>query len=473
MKDCSIDLSTVRGKNREATWITHTPGSWCRLHCEPGLARELFDAQSTAEEQNTWMMDLIPSCEPVLLQKCGPGEEPSLAEWFLVLGVVERTAVCCWPVENDATFDLNVLFSPSVAAGTQCTMLHVLNLNWNVWNAEWRSPWQQRCLYNADASVEGPNARLRLVGLTPQSEPLPKASARFGFRSASEPIVRRLAKFCNLVEILAIKDKWEFLEAMVRHWQPQFSNTEVYIALLERLTTDAALDSLVESDDVGELFEADDRERLHKHREEAQQRKKDKKAFFKGTQRLRGHVKGEQQVLVDAMDSDQRRRGPQHYMGADDSAWTQALVSCWLPPTAHVLRDMINLRWRVTWAFGNISRSFGLYGYQQAALIVLRACWASYSMHTGVRCTIPGLESAAPDGAEEAAAAGPEEAADGAIGRGRGAAGRGGGVPGRGRGLAEGEAVEPIAADADPPAAGSRSSSSDSSSSSSSDSSDS
>ena len=76
--------------------------------------------------------------------------------------------------------------------------------------------------------------------------------------------------------------------------------------------------------------------------------------------------------MEEANASDVRRRGPAGYVDGDI---TQEVAQCWVPAGSRIHLDRFNGRWRVSWQFGDVSRSFALYGFKLALIHVFRtAC---------------------------------------------------------------------------------------------------
>ena len=154
---------------------------------------------------------------------------------------------------------------------------------------------------------------------------------------------------------------------------------------------------------------------------------KTRKAFLNKLEPLKRKVCIEQKAEHDRLACEARARGPIHYQHVEGE-WTLALVNNWAPPFSHMLLDSFNARWRISWLFGNVSRSWNLHGYFASCILCLRIAWESHTNYTGLVCDIPGVFEAC---------AQPEPVHDHGRGRGRGRA-RGGG---RGRGVARGRGV--------------------------------
>ena len=128
-----------------------------------------------------------------------------------------------------------------------------------------------------------------------------------------------------------------------------------------------------------------------------------------------------------------RSKGPIHYNNVE---WEQSLVQQWCPASSHIFWDRYNARWRIHWRWGDLSRSWGAWGFKESALLCVRAAWTSTAARTGLQCPVPGVFPHA-DPVPKAAPA-----------RGRGGRGRG-----RGRGRAAAAPpidAAPAAADAPP-----------------------
>ena len=156
---------------------------------------------------------------------------------------------------------------------------------------------------------------------------------------------------------------------------------------------------------------------------------------------LRHRVRQEQETLAQGQQSENRTKGPAHFLPLDEGLWTKELVLEFCPPGTTVNRDMVAMRWQLKWPFGSVSRAFNIWGYKEAAIIALKVAWASFKEHAELRCDVPGLADPAPAGDEEVV--GPPEAVEPAArGRGRGRGGRA--APARGR-KGRGRGAEPAA----------------------------
>lgn len=58
---------------------------------------------------------------------------------------------------------------------------------------------------------------------------------------------------------------------------------------------------------------------------------------------------------------------------------SQAEVAKYLPPGARILADQNNRRWLLSFDGQRLSRSWGLYGFNESALMTLRLAWQTWS----------------------------------------------------------------------------------------------
>lgn len=65
----TIDLSSVRGPRQKTDWISHSPGSWTKLHLEPYLLHALRCSGDWASSEKVWMVNLIPEHQPLLIRR--------------------------------------------------------------------------------------------------------------------------------------------------------------------------------------------------------------------------------------------------------------------------------------------------------------------------------------------------------------------------------------------------------------------
>ena len=124
---------------------------------------------------------------------------------------------------------------------------------------------------------------------------------------------------------------------------------------------------------------------------------------------LREKVLNQQKQKVSSLASVPRTRGLVACQSPDDS-WSQELVNQWVPPGGHIHKDFSNGSWRITWLFGNISRSFATCGVHGSAIACLRNAWESHTACAGLPCDVPGviLGNVAPVAFPDHGAPGPE-----------------------------------------------------------------
>jgi hypothetical protein len=205
----------------------------------------------------------------------------------------------------------------------------------------------------------------------------------------------------------------------------------VYLILLKRVAEDSALEDVAEDADFQELLDRSDRAKIEDNKPKRASQAKYRKAFLSKLEPLKRKVCLEQKAEHDRMTCEARARGPTYYQHVEEE-WTVALVSNWAPPFSHMLLDSFNARWRISWLFGNVSRSWNLHGYFASCIQCLRIAWESHTNYTGLLCDIPGVF-------EDCAQ--PVPVLDHGRGRGRGRGGRARGGR-RGRGVARGRGVD-------------------------------
>jgi len=462
LKRATVDLSSVRGQQRECAWISLNPPSWPRFHLEPYLLADIRRNGRWDAGEDVWITNLLPNSEPLLLRRKAEGIAAH-ESWNLVLGTCDSTAVLTWPVEYKLTSADHLFFEVSSVA-QHVQMKYVYNFEWELLPCVWASPSQQRALYSAPAELTK-DAQLRLVSCSP-AESIPKAGARFGWWDAGEKLLRRMAKHLSLPEELQKAKAFPyFLEALVRHYHPDLTDFEVLRILLLRAPEKSALGSIINQDDMQEHLDKNDRDLLQKEEQQKAKRLRRQIKFMTCLKPLQNRVRERQAAEFSARSGQNplRERGPTAYSDASEE-WSQDLVNSWVPPSSHMFRDPYNARWRVRWAFGNVSRSWAAHGYRGAALLCLQEAWTSHTANTGFPCPIPGIIEGqpAPSSANQSS-----EQGKGAR-KGRGRAGRGRGRGSAGRASEAGQAQPPAQGPASASSARLRSRSSSSSSSSSS-----
>ena len=362
-RDSSIDLTSVKGTQRQAGWLTKNPEASVALHLQPGLLRTLCQARCLDHVENVWLTNLLPNSEPLLLRE-GMGEDEAgpRQDYVLVLGVCASTAVVGWPVKLVADFNGNHFYEPRSDADATPVYKYIYNTKWDVATCVWAPPWQQLAEYGAPSHfVSRSSAKLRLVIVRgPQN--FIAAGAHFAWWRTSELDLRKLAQLEGRQELLAEKDFPLFLESLVRAYLPEMDDTQIYNILMKRVFRDAALDDIMNDPELRQHLDAKDLEELDNASSKRESTEKGtRKKFFKSLKRLKEKVCAMQRDACQTMASDERTRGPAHYMGMPGD-WSHALVSHWLPPSARILRDERQARWRVWWMYGSLSRSWALYG---------------------------------------------------------------------------------------------------------------
>ena len=193
--DATIDVSGVRGDKRTPDWLTCSPVTWTEQHLEPHLLTALRSAGSWNSTENTWIMNLLPDHEPVLIKPLVP-DSVLPGDWSLVLGVCASTAVLVWPVIEVSRINENNIFEPLADDSAGAMLKFLSNVEWLAWPCEWGSPLQQRAVHGATTVQAG----FRLVTGSP-AEPLAAAAARCAFWSAGERVLRKLVKHLELGEL--------------------------------------------------------------------------------------------------------------------------------------------------------------------------------------------------------------------------------------------------------------------------------
>ena len=435
-------MSTIAGENRSAPYLSMSPLTSTRLHLEAHLLRDILNRQAWLDGENSWLVNMFPNSEPILLRRVAPA---STDKWVLVNGRCDHTAVCVWPVTAVALSHTHEMFEPLVTNTAKVDYRCVYDRQWELLTCIWSSPAQQVEDYGAPRHLAIAPAHLRLVCLH-GPESIGKAASRQAFWTTSEKDVVKFAVFDGLGHLIEpLIDFSLKLEVLVRYYHPELNDTDVYLILLKRVAEDSALEDVAEDADFQELLDRSDRAKIEDNKPKRASQAKYRKAFLKGLEPLKRKVCLEQKAEHDRMTCEARARGPTYYMHVEEE-WTVALVSNWAPPFSRMLLDSFNARWRISWLFGNVSRSWNLHGYFASCIACLRIAWESHTFYTGLPCDIPGVfEDPVLDhgrgrgrgrggrarGGLAGAAVGD---ADLAVGRGRG--GR------RGRGVARGRGVD-------------------------------
>jgi hypothetical protein len=81
------------------------------LHLEPLLLADICHRDAWLEGENSWMVNMFPNSEPILLRRVAPA---STDEWVLVNGRCDHTAVCVWPVNAVKISSTHEMFEPDV-----------------------------------------------------------------------------------------------------------------------------------------------------------------------------------------------------------------------------------------------------------------------------------------------------------------------------------------------------------------------
>jgi hypothetical protein len=247
------------------------------------------------------------------------------------------------------------------------------------------------------------------------------------------------------------------LESLVKKVIPDISEDDLYATLCLRAPdrSDKVFDELAHGDDIFEHVDKGDRKDLEKHKDRQKKAHAERMSYYRALAPHRRRASEREKTKEDALKSDGRDRGP---VRGEGGSWTQVQAQEWCPPSGHIFLDMFNKRWRIRWSFGQLSRSFARWGFEDACLLCLQAAWESHEHYTGHACTVPhiflpGAKPVAPEPPEGGAiAVAAAEPAAGRGGRGRGARGgregRGGrarGGRGKGRGR-DGGGEAPVAA---------------------------
>ena len=95
-------------------------------------------------------------------------------------------------------------------------------------------------------------------------------------------------------------------------------------------------------------------------------------------------------------------------MPADVIDMTEEVAQALAPPECRMWRDDFNCRWQAQFKyFGNKSRSWAKYGFDQALVLVLEWAWRQCLLHNGLdetHCPIQGLSLGESGGSASAAA---------------------------------------------------------------------
>ena len=219
-----------------------------------------------------------------------------------------------------------------------------MSFEYDMWSCEWRGPWEQNAYLGAGGALQGSGARIRLVGKTKNFETIGKATSRNAFFTTPVPVVRLLAVAEPVPGATAVQDDAKFLEAMVRHFHPDLTCTDIYAFLIRRAQDISKQEKLMSDDDFMELLEKSDREKVKAEESDRRQRNIARAKFLQSLAPLKAKVHAEQAELNQAMRSEARERGPVHYEAGADDTWTVELVRQWLPPQSTVVQDWIGDR---------------------------------------------------------------------------------------------------------------------------------
>lgn len=181
---------------------------------------------------------------------------------------------CLWGSRKGNKKGDGVFWAPSSSEDSTGSLLFVYDLRWELWPCVWASPWQQAVVYRAPLAMRGVGSSILLVPACP-IEPLVTAAARFAFWKTGEKVLRLLARHLQLTDLHRTRPWPIFLEGMVRHFHPEFSDTEVLQALLLRAPDEeSSLQKLVEEEEFKEYLVKEDREKLEKQSEDRAREKK-------------------------------------------------------------------------------------------------------------------------------------------------------------------------------------------------------
>ena len=103
---------------------------------EPYLETAPRFAGSWNSTENTWIMNLLPLHEPVLIKPL-VSDSVLPGDWFLVLGVSASIAVLVWLVIEVARINENSIFEPLLDDSAEAKLKFLFNLVWLAWPCEW------------------------------------------------------------------------------------------------------------------------------------------------------------------------------------------------------------------------------------------------------------------------------------------------------------------------------------------------
>ena len=188
------------------------------------------------------------------------------------------------------------------------------------------------------------------------------------FFRVTKSMIQKLAFTLRVPGVDRTMSLARLLELLVRELLDPISDAEVYDILLMRAPMSVYFQELLETDEIEDMLNAEDRKHMEKAREKLGKAKSKKKEYLRELGPLRQRVQQQARAARAAGPvSDWRRNGPEHY--ADDT-WTLNMIEEWMPPGVTVFEDHMQRRWQCRWTQGgNVSRAWRTYGK------TARRCW--------------------------------------------------------------------------------------------------
>jgi hypothetical protein len=382
-RQASLNMAGIVSTKLGTDWPSFSPQSAVQVYADMAVFREARDQDSWQDLDMAWLCLLLrPGC---LYKKAGS------ATWYFSLGTVWGSSALGWPA---AEAGHGMLFPKMGIKLDELSWMTVLDPEvWVCRPVEWLSP--AHAQHSMGARVKGLPVGVKAKP-TGSEEPLLVTAARNAFYEIPLPGIKRILSLVPHGD--CGRSLFDHVQCLVRALLPQASEADILHIMMKRIKapppTEAALftDDILEdcfdqadADAVKEYLGGSEKPSQAEYQAEFVQHRKAYEKSAAAMPKKRGRPSS-------ASSSAAGQNPNRQYPKSVPTSFTVEQVSLCMPPGAKCFTDRLENRFRVhCTGWGVFSRSWTLWGEEEAFRMCAAWAWNIHKSTTGESCPIPGV----------------------------------------------------------------------------------